>query len=161
MDYTREQIDALAGELAEAHGIPTTLLLRLIEVESNGNPWAVRYEPTFDRFHTPAPGALKTTWQTERELQRMSWGLCQIMGWTARRLGFTDPLPRLVDPAVNLQLACTYLTQLHDHDSAGHSWRWAITAYNHGEKWEQIEPQWFRNGYTGHFHDTLSALGEA
>ena len=160
-DYTREQIDNLAGEIAEAHAIPPALLLRLIEVESSGDPWAVRYERNFARFHYDNNSRIHTTVETERELQRMSWGLCQIMGYTARRLSWTDPIPRLLDPVANLKVACTYLLQLHSDARAKQSWRWAITAYNHSERWEQINLEWWHEGYTNKYHAILSSLGEA
>lgn len=157
-------LERLAREAAEQHGVPPMLLLHVPEVESNWQPWASRYEPAFNRYLAPS-FPIATTIRTETEHQRTSWGLCQIMGWTARTLGYSGPIPQLCDPATNLNLGALYLRRLHDKALAedgtpAPSWRWAVTAYNHGEGWRGIDPHWGRIGYTAKYQSILLALGE-
>ena len=147
--------------VARIMGVPEKLLYRLAEVESDWNPWATRFEPLFSRRTKENTGRGDTTLETENIHQATSWGLCQIMGYTARRIGWEGPIPALLDPVSNLRYACLYLNQLYEDPRGRHSWRWAVTAYNHGEEWEERGPKWFRNGYTAKFNDVLSAMGEA
>lgn len=161
MTLIQQQLETLAMTEAEKQGIPVDLFTRLIETESGWNVYAVRYEPNFKRFTTPAPGVVKTTWDTERELQKCSWGLCQIMGYTARLEGWEKPIPQLLGPKPNLELGALYLARLRQRSPGEASWRWAITAYNHSEHWERINPAWWHQGYTAKYHDILSQLGEA
>jgi hypothetical protein len=159
--YSTNQLKNMAAEIAEKHGVPIPLITQLIESESAWSVYAARFEPNFERFFAPGPDVMKTTWQTERELQKISWGLCQIMGWTARTEGWLQPIPAILDPRENINFACRYLVKLRNHYPQQPSWRWAVTAYNHGERWEQINPNWWHEGYTAKFHDILSQLGEA
>ncbi len=161
MYYNQKQLQQLAQTTAEKHGVPVALIWRLIATESEWNIYAARYEPNFGRFFAPGPEVHKTTWQTERELQKISWGLCQIMGWTARTEGWIKPIPELLDPGDNIDFACRYLVKLRNFHPQMPSWRWAITAYNHSERWEEINPGWWREGYTAKYNDVLSELGEA
>jgi hypothetical protein len=153
---------AFARTAAEAHEVPVDLFSRIPEVESAWNPWATRFEPAFTRFYTNPALRLQTSLETERQHQRTSWGLCQIMGWTARsEVSYTGPIPALCDPQVSLDLGAKYLRLLYERAKPQPSWRWAITAYNHGEHWHDVNPSWWREGYTAKYHELLSALGEA
>ena len=101
---------------AQEQGLAPTLLAGLVAVESGGNPWAVRYEPRYRWLFGDEPGE-RLVWpagcdrNTEYHLQRCSWGLCQVMGGTARWLGFGDWLPRLVEPELNLTYGARFLAR--------------------------------------------------
>ncbi len=84
--------------------IDVDLMCAIIDVESSGNPWAVRYEPSYPYLKDPAVYSTKNmiSLDTEKTLQRMSWGLFQIMGCAARELGFQDNLTKLLIPEVNM-----------------------------------------------------------
>lgn len=102
------------------------LMCALIEVESSFNTYAVRFEPvqtpdTDDpverlrittsnqarAFH-PEKFAKKNgiTLITEIALQRCSVGLGQVLGSTARSLGFDGPLLKLCDPNTGIFWSC-------------------------------------------------------
>lgn len=155
-----EYID-LANSIARTYAVPAPLLVRIADVESAWNPWAARYEPAFGNLYFPPGLQIQTTKITEQELQRTSWGLCQVMGATARRMGWVGPLPALCEPATNLDIAARYLAQLAHQAGDGKRWRWAITAYNHSERWKEINQAWWSEGYTAKFLDILKDLGEA
>jgi soluble lytic murein transglycosylase-like protein len=58
-----------------------------------------------------------------------SYGLAQIMGGTARWLGFNGALPALYKPENNLYWACSYLSYLKKKYGGGDE---LIAAYNAG-----------------------------
>jgi len=125
----------LIAATAQRYQLPTALLHALIAVESDGNPWAVRYEPAFfaryiEAKRWPVFGAVSS--ETEKRLLATSFGLCQVMGVTARELGFTGAfLTQLCAPALSLDYGCRYLAQQRAR-YATRSLRWAVAAYNAG-----------------------------
>ncbi len=160
-ELTKEQLHDLAKEWAWKWEIPESLLMRLIEVESNWNVWAVRYEEKWQYYVTGNAYAGNWTQGTEHRLQQMSWGLMQVMGSTARMMGHKGWLTELLVPTVNLTIGCRYLQHLRTYEAIEKPWRWVITAYNHGPGWETRSRKWYREGYTARFNDILTALGEA
>ncbi|MBK5943332.1 lytic transglycosylase domain-containing protein [Halorhodospira halophila] len=136
-------IDQLTARFSERYGIPVRLLRAIIEVESAGNPYAMRMEANYrwlwdvrhnaphrgGPFYAP-PGASRPT---ESYGQRTSWGLMQIMGATAREIGFKGTfLSELCDPETNLQYGCEYLMRLYRRFGNQHGWTGVAAAYNAG-----------------------------
>lgn len=107
------------------------LMSAIITVESAWNPWAVRYEPNYGYPVVP-DGYARTnniSKETERQCQHFSWGLCQVMGGTARYLGYNGALTQLLDPFTNLMYGCKYLSsKLKEYPTT----RDLISAYNAG-----------------------------
>lgn len=123
----------LRREYTGPHVLFAAVMLAIIRTESAGRPFAVRYEPRYKWLHEPARFAKLhgITTDTERALQRMSYGLTQIMGATARsEAGFSDPLPRLFDAETNIAAGAIYFAKLIDRYSG--SLDDAIAAYNAG-----------------------------
>lgn len=108
------------------------LLLAVFRVESCFDPNAVRYEPDFKYTWNVEANAkqLGITKATEEILQKHSWGLGQIMGGTARWLGYHGPLTGLLDPEVNARFCELYLNHLLDKHNGNQSK--ALAAYNMG-----------------------------
>jgi hypothetical protein len=127
----RPEILALADTASKKHLLDFWTLVSQIEKESSGNPLALRLEPTYRWFY---PRGSRPTGE-EFEFQRTSWGLLQIMGATARELGYTvaaqkwPASPLRDDWATALDLGCRYLTrQLRRYGNI----RDALSAYNAG-----------------------------
>lgn len=82
--------------------------------ESNGFVYAVEYLKNYDDFCRPGHFAKyqRITVETEQALQSQRYGLCQILGANARRLGFDGPLPALYKPENNLYWTCRHLVKL-------------------------------------------------
>lgn len=102
----RDQVIAIAREMATERDLDPALILAIIDQESSLDPWAIRYEPAFyDRYVSPlvANGNLS---KTEARLRAFSFGLMQVMGQTARETSFPYPFPWLFDPATNIDLGC-------------------------------------------------------
>jgi soluble lytic murein transglycosylase-like protein len=119
-----DQIDIIATR----HGLDPLLVSAIVQVESGGNQWAMRYEPHFEWITDDRPKGVSAA--TEIEQQRTSWGLMQVMGATARDLGCDAPfLSVLCSPSVGLEYGCRYLArQLERYGSEVE----AVAAYNAG-----------------------------
>jgi soluble lytic murein transglycosylase-like protein len=97
---------ALARAAAAKHTIDAALVCAVIEQESDWDPQAMRYEPTF-RMRYVAPLELSPTEEIARSI---SWGLMQVMGQVARERGFTGKfLSSLCDPAAGVDVGCAVL----------------------------------------------------
>ena len=140
--------DDLARVAAARHNLPPELVLAIVKVESAGNPWATRFEPAFYRNYVLATperyGSISI--ETERRDRSTSWGLCQVMGQTARELGFRGAyLSELCDPAVGLEYGCLYLArQVQRYD--GHLDA-AVAAYNAGSARRGTDGRWRNQAY--------------
>jgi hypothetical protein len=100
-------------------------------VESSGNQLAMRYEPHYKYTFKPHiyADAHRMTLATEIELQKFSYGLMQIMGATARELGFKDHFAFLLDAVTGFSWGCLYFARLLDRFP---NYLDAISAYNQG-----------------------------
>lgn len=86
------------------------LLRAHIQIESNWDPSAIRYEPNFKYMCTPEIFAKKNriSLDTEKNLQKFSYGLFQVMGCVIRELGYEDLLLTAQDPAKNMEIGIKY-----------------------------------------------------
>lgn len=119
---------------ADEFKLPFELVRAVVQAESGGNPAAIRYEPHFDaRYHRAPSGFIPPgcSHATEEVGRAMSWGLMQVMGETARTIGFQGWFPELCSPAIGLAWGCRYLRRLADR--YGHEgWDVVCRAYNGG-----------------------------
>ena len=100
----------LMTESADRHMIAQSYLQAIIHQESGGNERALRKEP---RLHDA------------------SYGLMQLLGRTARGLGFTGPFEGLFSPRTNIGLGARYFAGLvKKHQETGA----ALAHYNGGPK---------------------------
>lgn len=83
---------------AQKAGIDPALACAIVEQESSGNTWAIRYEPAF-YTHYIVPLKLGAT---ESFARSTSWGLMQLMGECAREHGYKGDLAALCDPDTGL-----------------------------------------------------------
>lgn len=118
-------------EASDDFKIDYRIIGAIVSVESNGNTFACRYEKNYkwvtelDHF----ANINHITKITETKLQKMSFGLMQIMGATARDVGFSGPLTKLCDPDEGLFYGCKYFRRLIDKYVNVQD---AIAAYNAG-----------------------------
>jgi hypothetical protein len=92
------------------------LIVALTEVESGGNPKVARFEKQFAYLWKDLEFSKlqKITQDTERLFQKTSWGPMQIMGGTARWLGYSSWLPDLCDPRIGILWGCMYFKKVCD-----------------------------------------------
>ena len=116
---------ALVTPIALKAGLQPSLVAAVCEQESGWEPGAVRFEPAFLRRYV-SPLNLPLMESLDRST---SWGLMQIMGQTARELGFTDVLSTLRAPDMVVIYGCKKLQKcflLHRDDEP------SLLAYNGG-----------------------------
>jgi len=109
---TIDQKRQFASNYARKHGIDVSLLCAVIEHESSWNPWAIRYEGGFFAVYI-LPMAEHLS-DTEARARAFSWGLMQLMGQTARELGYTGDLAALCDPDYGTDWGCHKLKKCLD-----------------------------------------------
>lgn len=97
MTPTRTQIIDLVQR--KSGDIDSALVCAIIEQESGFNPWAIRYENGFYN-HYVVP--LKLSSDTEAYARAFSWGLMQLMGQSARELGYSGHMAQLCEPETNI-----------------------------------------------------------
>jgi hypothetical protein len=117
----------------------------MIEVESGGNPQAMRYEPGYKYIYKPEDFARahKVTLATEIELQKFSYGVLQIMGATARELGFKARMTNLLDGLAGFSWGVLYFARLrHQYTDVEAD---AVSAYNQGSPRRQFMTNKYRN----------------
>jgi soluble lytic murein transglycosylase-like protein len=121
----------MAREAAVRHQIDPNWVIAIIQTESAGLYTAMRYEPGWAYFARPEfyASRLNITVETERQLQKFSYGLMQIMGSVAREYGFADSLALLIDPFRSLEYGCRHLKNFRRRYPTGRDW---IAAYNAG-----------------------------
>lgn len=104
----------LITKISSDSDIDIKLMCGLIEIESSWNTYAIHYDAYFRDFMEPTMFARRCgiSEETEMMAQKISWGLAQIEGATARKLGFMDSIPELVKPTVNLEYMSILLGQL-------------------------------------------------
>ena len=143
----REKLLPLVKEKSTRYSLDYRLLDAIIQVESNYNIYAMRLEDKAKNFVIPAKFAHINfiTIETEVALQKFSWGLCQVMGATARWLGFQGPLPVLCEPETNLNWCCRYLCRLRDE--YGGILENVIAAYNGGSIRRNSTGEFFNQTY--------------
>lgn len=98
-------------DLCSRFGQNPKLAGAIVTVESAWNPWAIRYEPLFTWLTSVEKWATVQRWSaaTERMAQKTSWGLMQVMGGTARSIGYRDHLTKMLLPEVGLEWGLRYL----------------------------------------------------
>jgi len=125
------QLLAAARKAAAAHNLDPALVCAVIEQESSWNPWAMRYEPFFFVKYVAALYTNNKITASEAYARSFSWGLMQIMGQTARELGFDGTfLSALCDPELGLAIGCKLLRK--KLDAMANDTHRALQAWNGG-----------------------------
>jgi soluble lytic murein transglycosylase-like protein len=154
-DETRD----LVARFSIRYAIPRQLLAALMQVESGGDPWATRFEPGYrwlwdvreDRPYKGAPESIPAprfvSGETELMQQRTSWGLLQVMGATARELGYRGRfLAHLCDPEFGMEYGCRYIQTLHSRFGT-QGWEAVTAAYNAGSPRRASSGAWVNAQY--------------
>lgn len=107
-------MDDLIETSAKRFQVDPLWIRSIIQQESQGNTYALRYEPKYPYLFQPkvfAQHALISQ-ATEETSQRFSWGLGQIMGALAREQGHTGFMGELFIPETNLKHLCIRINDL-------------------------------------------------
>ena len=120
---------------AQRFDLPPAILAGLVATESGGDPWAMRAEELYrylvgDDPHEKLIKPPTSTQATEFYTQKLSWGLCQIMGATGRELRHQGWHSQMSDPVINLHYGAMYLARCLKR--RGGDMRQALLLYNGG-----------------------------
>ena len=117
--------------ICDSWGVDPMLAAAIIQVESGGDPNAMRYEPDYRWTLTPEKYArgLRVTTITELILQKFSYGLFQTMGAVCRELGYEESLPLLLEPLTNTTWGVQKIAELQGRYKRMTD---VISAYNQG-----------------------------
>lgn len=128
----RSDLVAQIHIIANGEKVPADLLCAMVETESAGNQWAMRYEARWKWFVDPQKYATRNgvSYSTEKMLQQFSYSYLQVMGAVARELGFEGPLIQLcADGELGLKMGARKLKTLLDKYPIEND---AIASYNAG-----------------------------
>lgn len=145
-------MDSLINKFSEKYEISTTLIKSIIQVESSGNTSAHKYEPEFytryvkNRNH---PVIAPCSRATEEHDRATSFGLMQVMGQTARELGFDKAfLTELCIPEVGIEYGCMLLkNKINRYKAYSDFLERAIVAYNAGSAIKTPYGKWKNQDY--------------
>lgn len=126
-------------DTAKYFGLDEKIVAAIVYQESKGNPFAFREERGFFNQYLASktsrnlsgyvPPPHICSLETEIRARSFSWGLMQVMGETARFLGFKgNYLSELTLINVNLKIGCQYLKYLLDLKNG--NYQAAVAAYN-------------------------------
>jgi soluble lytic murein transglycosylase-like protein len=121
----------IVERISEIHEVDKFLIAAIADQESKWDTYAIRYEPGFPYLVNVYEWAKATSvsMATEKIGQQTSWGLCQVMGSTARWLGFRGDFPQLCDPEVGITYGCLYVKKLKERFTRLSD---IVSAYNAG-----------------------------
>lgn len=128
-----KDLRSVVSPIAVQYGINPNWILAIIQKESGGNPYEIRYEPHYCYLQTPEKyaKALHITLQTEIESQKISWGLGQIMGAVARAQGHNGLMSQMIEPELNVKHMCILISHLRQKS---HEQNDIFAMYNAGYK---------------------------
>jgi hypothetical protein len=101
----------MLGQLIQASskkfGLDFVLVNALIATESGFNPLVIRYEPDYKYLFEieKCRKLIGCTLETMVNMQKTSWGLCQIMGANFYEMGGKNWATKLLDPEVNIVIS--------------------------------------------------------
>jgi len=126
----RSEIMSLIKEMADKHSLEAGIVYGVCMQESQLSFLAVRYEPNYRWLWKPKEVKPKIcSLETERTLQKMSFGLMQVMGAVFREYGFKGWLTNVVSsPRIQVEYGCKHLAKkIHKYGPDR-----GILAYNSG-----------------------------
>jgi soluble lytic murein transglycosylase-like protein len=147
MEWILENLLGMIITTARQAQVPPELALALIEVESGGNPYAVRLMANYPYTVMQAKRPTACDLSTENIMQKTTWGLMRLMGATARSLGFDGWLPELVEPKVCIPLGVKYLKRLMGRYHGKYGLAGVVSAYDAGTPRTRPDGKFANQGY--------------
>lgn len=112
--------------LANRHKVSQSLILAVVWQESGCNPNAARFEPHV--YHWPLVVKLADGHEAERRFLASSYGLMQVLGVTARGMGYYG-----APWEFKVRSLAYGVRYLHGNYNQWGSWNHAIASYNGGD----------------------------
>jgi len=149
MDWLLQNTALLGLIVSTARGaqVPPELVLGIIEAESGGDPHATRINATYPYTMMQAKRPAGCSVDMERMCQKTAWGLMQVMGATARELGFDGWLSELVGPETNIRLGIEFLRRKMSQYFERDGIEGVAAAYNGGALRRRPDGKFTNQGY--------------
>lgn len=159
MEWTLAIPWSVVREEAEINRLDPNLIAAIISVESSGDTYQIRYEIKFTLRNNPDKFARMNniTEETENLLQSCSIGLMQVLGCTARDLGFSKNLLQLTDEELGIEYGCKYLAKLFLKYSSLDD---IISSYRHGHVSKNSKGDYVNQRYVNKVLERLKTLSE-
>ena len=108
-----EKLMQMIVEAAEDRALDPAIVYGVCRQESALNPLAIRFEPNYKWLWKPKEVKPQTcSLDTERALQKMSFGLMQVMGAVFRECGYKGWLTEIIaKPDIQLSYGCKHLAK--------------------------------------------------
>lgn len=119
---------ALIVSVSNTYGLDYQLLKAQIQVESSGDPFAFRFEPSFYLHYLKSND--KALSKQYGPLGACSYGLMQVMLEVAMELGFSDRPEKLFSPSIGLSFGAKKMQELLKWSNGNYDK--ALSAYNAG-----------------------------
>lgn len=105
---------SIVDRIAIRKGLNPNWLKAIIQKESHGNPWCIRYERDYEYFCNPKQfvDPIYNSYNTEYQAQKFSWGLGQLMGGLIREQGHRGLMAELLIPELNIEHMCIRILKL-------------------------------------------------
>ena len=149
MDWLLKNAALMGLIVSTARGaqVPPELVLGIIEAESGGDPRAAKINSTYPYTMMQAKRPAMCSVDVERIFQKTAWGLMQVMGATARELGFEDWLSELVFPETNIRLGIEFLGRKMSKYLDRYGIEGVVAAYNGGAPRRRPDGKFTNQGY--------------
>ena len=155
MDNRKNILSALKVK-SSRFNIPVALSDAIICQESGYEQWRARFEKKRNVFQIPDKYSKlnRISLDTEIQLQRFSFGLFQILGSTARWLGYNACLTQLCDIETNLYWGLKYLEKLSSRYTLRDD---IIAAYNAGSALKKADGSYENQDYVNGVNAFIAA----
>ena len=149
MDWLLQNAALMGLIVSTARGaqVPPELVLGIIEAESGGDPHATKINATYPYTMMQAKRPAGCSVDMERMCQKTAWGLMQVMGATARELGFDGWLSELVGPETNVRLGIEFLRRKMSQYFERDGIEGVAAAYNGGAPRRRPDGKFTNQGY--------------
>lgn len=112
--FLLDDLIKLARRECKIRKIDRKIISTIITIESSWRTESARYERYFTWIMDEEKFAKLhgINEATEIIFQKTSWGLMQVMGGTARDVGYNGWLPNLCDPVIGVRVGCEYFVKV-------------------------------------------------
>lgn len=144
-------------DVADAENVPANILGAIVQTESSGDRFAIRFEPHYKYLFKTKENAQdnRITEATETVMQMTSFGLTQVMGAVARELGLKGPIFQLLEPQVNITYCAKLLKRLAKKYTQKDD---LIAAYNAGSAIKGMDGRYKNQTYVDKVNGYLAEI---
>ena len=140
-----EKIIIEIKKFSEIYEIKPEIIFGIVKKESNGDQFACRFEPNYKWLYYPDQvKPISCSLDTEKTLQKISWGLMQVMGAVYREYGYKGWLSIIPgNIEIQLRFGCKHLSNKIEKYGINEG----LLAYNSGSPRKNEEGKYINESY--------------